>query len=309
MNRDKLIRFFEGTTSHSQEVEIRQWLDSSPENITIFNRERALYDASLFSGSTAKQKGRRVPSWIISAAAAVIATLVTVGSINYITNKSNDTESYNTVIVPPGQRVNIILSDNSNVWINANSKFVYPSQFKGDNRVVHLDGEAFFEVKSDKEHPFIVKTDKYDVRATGTKFNVESYSKSNSFETSLFEGRVDCINDSLVNMTLKPQEKVTIENGKLQVSTISSEDKYLWRKGLIAFNNAKLEEILHSLEKYFNVKIVIEMKKLPQHTYSGKLRQSDGVEYSLRVLQRSISFNYERDEVTGIITIKQPPMK
>jgi len=78
----------------------------------------------------------------------------------------------------------------------------------------------------------------------------------------------------------------------------------LWRNGLIAFNNKQLEEILLSLEKYFDIKIQIDSKKLPQHTYTGKFRQSDGVDYALRVLQRSIRFTYERNEETGTIYIR-----
>ncbi len=99
-------------------------------------------------------------------------------------------------------------------------------------------------------------------------------------------------------------KKSTLEDDKLFVLNISDNDEYLWRKGLIAFNNKRLEEILLSLEKYFDIKIQIESDKLFQHTYTGKFRQSDGVDYALRVLQKSISFTYERDEDTGDIYIK-----
>jgi ferric-dicitrate binding protein FerR (iron transport regulator) len=303
MNRDKLIRFFEGTATHIEEVEIRHWMGLSAENVKEFHKERALYDATLFSSSLPETKKRTIPNWLVSAAAAVIASLVVVGSIKLLTGKGSVEQSYSTLIVPPGQRVQLVLSDNSKVWVNANSKFSYPNSFDTENRTVFLEGEAYFEVKSDKKNPFIVKTSYYDVRATGTSFNVEAYSRSESFETALFEGKVDFLKDDNVALSLKSQEKVNIENGNLRVSSISDNDKYLWRRGLIAFNDAKLEEILLSLEKYFDVKIVINTKNLPSHTYSGKLRQSDGVDYALRVLQRSIRFKYERDEITGTITI------
>jgi ferric-dicitrate binding protein FerR (iron transport regulator) len=303
MNRSKLIRFFEGTATYREEVEIRHWMELSSQNAEEFHKERALYDATLFSSSLPETKKRTIPNWLVSAAAAVIASLVVVGSIKLLTGKGSVEQSYSTLIVPPGQRVQLLLSDNSKVWVNANSKFSYPNSLDTEHRTVFLEGEAYFEVKSDKKNPFIVKTSYYDVRATGTSFNVEAYSRSESFETALFEGKVDFLKDDNVALSLKPQEKVNIENGNLRVSSISDNDKYLWRRGLIAFNDAKLEEILLSLEKYFDVKIVINSKNLPSHTYSGKLRQSDGVDYALRVLQRSIRFKYERDEITGTITI------
>ena len=88
------------------------------------------------------------------------------------------------------------------------------------------------------------------------------------------------------------------------ISKIQDTDDYLWKNGLIAFNNKQLKDILISLEKYFDINIQIDSEKLPQHTYTGKFRQSDGVDYALRVLQRSIRFNYERNEETGTIYIK-----
>jgi len=143
-----------------------------------------------------------------------------------------------------------------------------------------------------------------DVQVTGTAFNVEAYSKHNSFETSLFTGSVDIYRNEAKLASLNPNEKSTLEDNELIVSKITDTDEYLWRKGLIAFNNKKLDEILLSLEKYFDVEIHIDSKSLPQHTYTGKFRQSDGVDYALRVLQRSIHFTYTRDENTGKIYIK-----
>ena len=167
-----------------------------------------------------------------------------------------------------------------------------------------MDGEAYFDVSKNKKKPFIVKTDQGDVLVTGTSFNVEAYSTFDTFETSLFEGSVEIHKNDAKLTTLKPNEKATINDNKVLISKIQDTDDYLWKNGLIAFNNKQLKDILISLEKYFDINIQIDSEKLPQHTYTGKFRQSDGVDYALRVLQRSIRFNYERNEETGIIYIK-----
>ncbi len=302
MNRELLYRFFEGKTSINEEKRIRQWLDQSKENEKIFLEERVAYDALLLNsdGAITKRKSFKASiPWVISIAATV-ALLFIVDNL-YISDQGKSQKKYNTVIVPPGQSINLILADNSNIWLNANTTLRYPSQFSGKNRTVYLDGEAYFDVSTNKKKPFIVKTGQGDVRVTGTSFNVEAYSKYNSFETSLFTGSVDIYKNEVKLVTLNPNEKSTLENEQLLVSNITDTDKYLWRKGLIAFNNKKLEEILLSLEKYFDVDFQIDSKNLPQKTYTGKFRQSDGVDYALRVLQRSIRFTYERDEDSGRI--------
>jgi len=304
MNRELLYRFFEGKTSIDEEKVIRQWLDQSEVNEKIFIEERKTYDALLFTSRDVVNKQKKLSAftpWMISTVAAV-ALLLIVGGL-YLFNNNNYPEQYNTILVPPGQRINLILADNSNVWLNANTTFRYPTQFSKKNRTVYLDGEAYFAVSKNEKKPFIVKTDLGDVQVTGTAFNVEAYSQFNRIETSLFEGGVDLYNKGIKLTSLKPNEKATVQNNNLVISEIINTDKYLWRQGLIAFNDMKLDEILLSLEKYFDVDIHIDSKSLPQHTYTGKFRQSDGVDYALKVLQKSVDFNYKRDEETGIIYI------
>ena len=305
MNKELLYRFFEGKTSIDEERSIRSWLTESAENKKIFLEERLTYDALLFTSSDVLNKQKRLfgfTPWMISTVAAVALLLIVSGL--YLFNNNHYPEQYNTILVPPGQRINLILADNSNVWLNANTTFRYPTQFPKKNRTVYLDGEGYFEVSKNEKRPFIVKTDLGDVQVTGTAFNVEASSKHNIFETSLFSGSVDIYSNEAKLASLNPNEKSTLENNKLLVSKIMDPDKYLWRKGLIAFNNKKLDEIILSLEKYFDVEIQIDSKSLPQHTYTGKFRQSDGVDYALRVLQKSIHFTYKRDEDIGKIYIK-----
>jgi len=94
-----------------------------------------------------------------------------------------------------------------------------------------------------------------------------------------------------------------LKNGKISVTKITDNSEYLWKDGLIAFDNKPLEERLNTLEKYFDINIEINSEKIPKNTYTGKFRQSDGIDYALRVLKRSIHFKYERDEETPTIYI------
>lgn len=308
MNRDLLYRFFESNTSLEEEKQIRQWLNTSEANRITFMRERKTYDALLLTSPGTSKPAReiRTISWyrIGTIAATLLLLIVSTLYIHGLIYENNMQEEYNTLVVPPGQRIHLILADNTDIWLNANSTFRYPSEFSKKERTVYLDGEAFFDVSKNDKKPFMVKTVSGDIKVTGTSFNVEAYSKQGGFETSLFEGSVEIYRDNLKLTTLKPDERSYLKEGKLYVTQITDRDKYLWKEGLIAFNNKTLEDILLSLEKYFNVQIQVSHNKLPQHTYTGKFRQSDGVDYALRVLQKSIRFSYERDEATGIVYIK-----
>jgi len=304
MNKDILYRFFEGTTTIEEEESVRNWIESSDDNYADFLRERKIYDALLLSTPSKISRQsfhQHLTPWILSTVASIALLVIATGLFFYA--ESSKSQQYNTIIVPPGQRINVLLSDNTNVWLNANTTFRYPSKFARKNREVFLDGEAWFDVSKNKKKPFIVKTDQGEVRVTGTTFNLEAYSEYKNFVTSLFEGSVDIYQNNAKLATLKPNQKGMLQNDRYFISTIDNTDEYLWRNGLIAFDNMKLEDILLELEKYFDIQIEINTKKLPQHRYTGKFRQADGVDYALRVLQKSIHFSYNRDDEKQIIYI------
>lgn len=304
MNKDLLYRFFDGTATIEEEESVRNWIESSDDNYADFLRERKTYDALLLSTPSKISRQsfhQHITPWIVSTVASIALLVIATGLFFY--TESSKSQQYNTIIVPPGQRINLILADNTNVWLNANTTFRYPSKFARKNREVFLDGEAWFDVSKNKKKPFIVKTDQGEVRVTGTTFNLEAYSEYKNFVTSLFEGSVDIYQNNAKLATLKPNQKGMLQNDRYFISTIDNTDEYLWRNGLIAFNNMKLEDILLELEKYFDIQIEINTKKLPQHRYTGKFRQADGVDYALRVLQKSIHFSYNRDDEKQIIYI------
>lgn len=304
MDKEILQKFFAGNATFEEEKRIREWLNLSATNRERFMQERKAYDLLLLAPAvqqTRYQTKWYISPWISGTVAAVTILLIISGLFWMI--RQDATLQYNTIIVPPGQRINLILSDNTNLWLNANTTFSYPTRFNRKSRTVFLNGEAYFDVSPNEKVPFIVKSELGEVQVTGTSFNVDAYSATQRFETSLFEGGVDIYHNEKKIASLKPNETARLENNQLVVEAIADREKFLWRDGLIAFNHKRLEEILYSLEKYFDVEIEIATTALPQHTYSGKFRQSDGVDYALRVLQKSIHFGFERDDETGKIYI------
>ena len=287
MDRETLYKFFEGAASYEEEVRIRQWMEHSPENRRKFLKERKIFDSMLLLGDekTIEEKMRH-KSWSLSSlgtelikiAAAVAVTLGLSLLYQFVSDK-NGVVPMQSIYVPTGQRVNITLSDGTNVWLNARTKIVYPA----------------------------VETGKCNMEVLGTKFNVEGYSDKDDFEVTLMEGSVRVasrigLGDTLM---LKPDSKACLQkDGRLKVIPVDDYNPYRWKEGLICFRNESFLSIMNDLEKYFGVSIVVENKNVLKYYFTGKFRQADGIDYALRVLQRDIRFKYERDDENQIIYIR-----
>ena len=182
----------------------------------------------------------------------------------------------------------------------------YPAVFTGNKREITLDGEAYFEVTHNEDKPFVVQTNKCNVEVLGTKFNVEAYSDSEDFCTSLMEGsvRVSDKRNPSETVLLSPNHMVSLENGQLSTSPISDFDVFRWKEGLICFRNMNFEQLMLRFEKCYGVRIVVENKHLVNYICSGKFRISDGIDNVLRILQKDAKYSFERNNDESVIYIK-----
>nr|WP_233577029.1 FecR domain-containing protein [uncultured Parabacteroides sp.] len=319
MQKETLYKYFEGIASPEEEAAVYRWLDASSENEEELLKEREFFDAMILAGSADEKaegeklaldanKGPFIRPWMreVLKVAAVVAVTVACGLYFYASEKKELLAAMNTITVPAGQRVNLTLSDGTTVWLNARSEMVYPAVFSGAKREVKLDGEGYFEVKHDKESPFVVHTRKCDIEVLGTKFNVEAYSDSEEFSTSLMEGSVKVTDNSAVSASvlLKPDQEVHMKDGRLLVSFIDDYDHFRWRDGLVCFDNIAFSELMKRFEKCYGISIVVENKKLEEYSCSGKFRISDGLDNALRILQRNAKYTFERNDDNTIVYIK-----
>ena len=315
MEKNILYKFFEGSSSLEEEMHIRQWMDASPENKEIFLKERRFFDAStllaeITPGKTA-EKSRplsRRPAWHIREVtkAAVIAALVWSGGYAYYHSGKKQTLAMQTISVPAGQRVNLLLPDGTKVWLNARTTLKYPVSFNDKERAMELDGEACFEVAQDRKRPFVVYTDKGSVTALGTTFNIEDYTSGNEFVTTLMSGSVSIMpkNNPAKLLVLAPEQKAVWTGDSLRVEAIDDYAVYRWVEGLICFKNESIPAIMKELEKYYGVRIHVKNQQVKPYSYTGKFRHTDGIDYALRVLQKDVDFKYVRDDENQIIYIE-----
>lgn len=310
MDKEKLHRFFAGMTSIEEGMSVKNWMESSEENKRVFFKERELFDAIILSDTQItpgslkpfSYRGILIRSMKVAAVAAITLTI----SYVYRTFRSdNGPVAMNTIMVPAGQRTCLTLSDGTTVWLNARTTLQYPVSFNQKNRTVVLRGEAFFDVEKNEDAPFIVQTEKYNIEVLGTEFNVEAYPDEPVFGTALMEGRVKISSSQspAEAIFLKPDEKAYLKDGKLLVEKVDDDSPYRWKEGLICFKDESFQTIMEQFEKYYGVEIIINNSRLLDHFYTGKFRQSDGIDYALRVLQKTIHFNYEKHSDKQIIYI------
>lgn len=241
-----------------------------------------------------------------AAAIAILILSTYVITLNYhpaISSAIADNKLY----VPAGQRVKLTLQDGTNVWLNAQSTLTYPAVFSQKERRVSVEGEAFFEVAKNTEKPFIVSSQGVDMKVLGTKFNVLSYPGEKDIQTSLIEGALQVYfsKQNEKGVVLRPNEQVTIKDGKMKVGFIPHHDYFLWKDGIYSFENEPLIDILRKLQLYYDVKINIKDPSIFKWEYTGKFRQRDGIDEILRMIQRIHKFKIEKDEDNNIITLSK----
>lgn len=167
------------------------------------------------------------------------------------------------------------LNDNTKVWINAGSTLRYPEQFGEGDRIVQLEGEAFFEVaKTENKSRFLVETDNQTVEVLGTKFNVKAYPNQNRTFTTLQEGLVQ-VNSKVSNASsiyLKPNQQSEFSSSDFIVREVDVENILAWKNGFFYFNGQNTSEVLKNIASWYNIDITYK-ESLNQSQYVGKIPQ------------------------------------
>lgn len=312
MEKELLHKFFAGTATLEEKEAIMHWMESDPGNKQFLLKERKLYNAVLLHGEDkqVQQQAGRQQYFLhrgIARFLRVAAMIVVAFGLGYFwqSEKTEGPIAMQTISVPAGQCVNVTLPDGSNIWLNAQTTIQYPVSFNRENRQVKLDGEAYFDVAKDSKRPFIVNTKECSVEVLGTKFNIDAYSSRDKFETVLMEGsvKVSMLDDPTQAVSLKPNNKVYRSNGKLLTQKVSNYERYRWKEGLICFVDEPFKVVMEDFEKFYGLTIVVNNQKVTQYLYTGKFKQTDGVDYALSLLQKNIHFTYQRDRENHIVYI------
>lgn len=211
--------------------------------------------------------------------------------------------SVNILTTPRGGEYNIRLEDGTLVWLNADSRLRFPSRFPGDERVVHVEGEAFFKVAKDSLRPFLIHTNRSMVRVLGTSFNVRTYPDETD-QTTLVEGRVAVYCDGKV-MNMLPNEQWTwTENGG-EVKPTDVRFALGWREGCFSFEEQDLSVVFKDLERWYDVPFQVMDEKINILKLTGVFPKYKELEHVLEIISLAAGVRCRLDEGNRVVRITE----
>ena len=313
MNPELLQKYIAGNATEAEKQRVRKWIQENPENMREYMAQRKLHDMALWrTEPVAEENSRERKHFSLrgvcmeAAKIAAVLAIVLLGT-HYWTGKHQvpEDKTWQSIYVPAGQRAELMLADGTKVWLNSRSTLTFPGSFKGNIRNVKLDGEGYFAVTKNVEQPFIVETNKCNVKVLGTEFNVMAYAADSVWETSLLEGAVEILVPGSNNsgMRLEPNMMASLKGNRLVKGRIKEADYFLWREGLLCFNDISVRDMIEKLKLYYGVDIVVNNTRILKNRYTGKFRTKDGVEHVLKVLKLNNKFTYTKNDETNVITI------
>ena len=223
------------------------------------------------------------------------------------TNNQQNATAMHELYTPKGKEFQVVLDDGTKVWLNADSHLKHPARFHSNERVVYLEGEAYFDVKSQQGTPFKVITTHSHISVLGTAFNVCDYKDDQRPQITLERGQVAVgSTDSPHEVTLLPGEQATIHTdghtlSKRQVNTAL----YCgWKDGVMIFEQTPLEEIMRRISRWYGLYIEWENPELKSITFTGEMKKYDNLQSILQILGLTEEMRFECQDKRLIISKK-----
>ncbi len=245
---------------------------------------------------------RRIGVRMLRMAAAVAAVLVLGLGVRYMVDRSKS--EYHNYIAGDRLPMEITLSDGSKVTLNRGASLEVIQPFRGKERRVSLNGEAWFEVASDTRHPFIVGTGEFEVRVVGTQFNVRNVERAETFNVEVVEGVVDLIRLTSAESPIRLMagdgavfynKTGTLDKVKFNMNNVA------WKSGRISFEDNPLFEVFSTLERVYGTRLVTNDATILQERLVGTFAYDD-FDHIIEVVCRTFNLNYEGDSTVIMIS-------
>lgn len=248
---------------------------------------------------------RRILSLRTMAGAAAVAVLCVLGWWAYYMFAPVPLQTVSTL----AETRSIILPDQTEIMLNRYSSLTYPERFRGKDRKVQLQGEAYFEVSKDAAHPFKVEAGAIMVQVLGTHFNIDAYPEDTQVKTTLLEGSVavSLIGKAEECLILSPNESVVYNKDKKSLTLHSEKNaaqEIAWRNGTLLFKSTPLQEIVRELSNAFHTDIRIEGTDLQNYHMTATFSDGETLEEILSLLCRNQKFEYTKTNDNITITQK-----
>jgi len=237
-------------------------------------------------------------------AAILIPLFIIAGGYYYYGSTKN---SMTEITVAYGEDKHLFLPDGTEIWVNAGTTIKYPNEFSSEERLVYLDGEAYFSVKKDESKPFIVRSKTLSVRVLGTRFNVKAYSGDEKAIATLTSGKVEVTTDTKESKILNPNEQLIFNKATsaIDIVEVLSSETDSWLTGQLIFDNVPLKEILQTLERRFDITINNKTNIPDSKLYAVKFLKNESLDEIMSIMEELAGFTHDRSENKLILTSKR----
>jgi len=219
------------------------------------------------------------------------------GSVVFSSSVAEFRPEYNMLVTPRGRQEQLVLSDGTKVWLNAESSVKFPTVFARHQREVEITGEAYFEVAKDPTKPFFVNVNGSSIEVLGTHFNIMAYSNESALETTLLEGLVKFKKGNHLVLLKPGQQSLLLPNEEIKLIPNADVDLAVaWKNGMQAFSGADIKTMMRQVERWYDVDV--EFKgDIPLRTFSGEIPRNVNLSELLKLLAvAKIHFSIDTDK-------------
>jgi len=317
---NEIGKYLSGNCTDAEIDALMRWKNANSENKTFFEEMESVWQitqpSEQYLGIDLDTQWKKIANGIapvrtsvakrrvmyqMVAAVAAIALFVVAVSLNW---NQTDTENRPMMVsaVQPDENELVILPDNSKVWLRSGSEITYDADFSPRN--VTLKGEAFFEVTSDPDHPFVVRTKEASVKVLGTRFNLKETS-GGDVELYVEEGRVSFgQEDAPAAKVLVTRDQVAVfKINTLEVERIELEDvnRLSWKTGKLIFDDAILRDVLRDLERHYQISFEVADPAMLECGLKADFEQSS-LQEVIETIEFTMGWAIEKEQEMFLIT-------
>jgi len=196
-----------------------------------------------------------------------------------------------TLYVPAGKNYNIVLSDGTEIMLNAATTLQFPSAFTGRAREVTIRGEAFLKVASQAGKPFLVHLPGNTVQVLGTTFNVNTYDTA-QVKVALVNGSVR-LTSHADSVLLKPGYQAASNGQTMQVTRFDAEEVLSWQQGIYNFYNTPFSEAAAVISRWYGIEFIIDDPALNRRLFTGVIDRNQPLQEFLENMKATNGLEYE----------------
>jgi transmembrane sensor len=326
--QDIIIKFLAGEADQNEILKLKEWLASNPENRKYFDREADLWQETSYGtrieffneddawdsvktklGVQGKARDKvtivnRI-HFRLYAVAASVALLTAISAVALWLSDKRELDKYSSVVTRietrEGERARMTLSDSTEVVLNSGTTLCYNADFNRSDRKVRLSGEAWFDVATNRDKPFVVQLDKLNISATGTKFNVSSFGNEDRIEATLEEGHINLKVEGTLPVELVAGQQAVYfrKTGKILVRDVAIDTYTSWKENKLRFKDTPLEEVLRRVGRKYNVRFELSSPDLLELKYTATFID-ESIEEVMQMLSAVSPVKYKITYMTSV---------